>query len=171
MAVDVLKSRGVPEDRILFLNLIASPQGISNFATKFPKLRVVTAFVDQGLDEKKCVPLRVSYCAVTLTERLATSSPASATSVTGTTPCERPSRCKWRISRTLGSIALACIPFRSTTMIPSYTKLYDRHDSPVMKLCLPLAVINPETPIACRIASHVETLVPGPSIIHLSLNS
>jgi uracil phosphoribosyltransferase len=47
MAVDVLKARGVPEERILFLNLIASPQGIENFATKFPKLRVVTAFVDQ----------------------------------------------------------------------------------------------------------------------------
>lgn len=53
MAVEVLKSRGVPEDHILFLNLIASPEGIRNFATKFPKLRVVTAFVDQGLDEKK----------------------------------------------------------------------------------------------------------------------
>lgn len=47
MAVEVLKSRGVPEERILFLNLIASPEGINNFATKFPKLRVVTAFVDQ----------------------------------------------------------------------------------------------------------------------------
>lgn len=47
MAVDVLKSRGVPEERILFLNLIASPEGIKNFATKFPKTRVVTAFVDQ----------------------------------------------------------------------------------------------------------------------------
>lgn len=55
MAVEVLMSRGVPEDRILFLNLIASPEGIKNFATKFPKLRVVTAFVDQGLDKKKCV--------------------------------------------------------------------------------------------------------------------
>ena len=53
MAVDVLKSRGVPEDRILFLNLIASPEGVTNFAKRFPKLRVVTAFVDQGLDEKK----------------------------------------------------------------------------------------------------------------------
>lgn len=53
MAVEVLKSRGVPEEHILFLNLIASPEGIRNFATKFPKLRVVTAFVDQGLDEKK----------------------------------------------------------------------------------------------------------------------
>ncbi|KAK6075322.1 uracil phosphoribosyltransferase [Seiridium cupressi] len=55
MAVDVLKSRGVPEERILFLNLIASPEGIQNFATKFPKLRVVTAFVDQGLDEKNYI--------------------------------------------------------------------------------------------------------------------
>jgi uracil phosphoribosyltransferase len=53
MAVEVLKSRGVPEERILFLNLIASPQGIKRFATKFPSLRVVTAFVDAGLDEKK----------------------------------------------------------------------------------------------------------------------
>jgi uracil phosphoribosyltransferase len=70
MAVEVLKSRGVPEDHILFLNLIASPQGVENFATKFPKLKVVTAFIDQvsisgpfaadnrltwsqGLDEKK----------------------------------------------------------------------------------------------------------------------
>ena len=55
MAVDVLKSRGVPEDRILFLNLIASPEGVTSFATRFPKLRVVTAFIDQGLDEKKYV--------------------------------------------------------------------------------------------------------------------
>ena len=53
MAVDVLKSRGVPEDRILFLNLIASPEGVTSFAKRFPKLRVVTAFVDQGLDAKK----------------------------------------------------------------------------------------------------------------------
>jgi uracil phosphoribosyltransferase len=47
MAVEVLKSRGVPEDHILFLNLIASPQGVRNFAAKFPRLKVVTAFVDQ----------------------------------------------------------------------------------------------------------------------------
>jgi uracil phosphoribosyltransferase len=53
MAVDVLKSKGVPEDRILFLNLIASPSGVADFAERFPKLRVVTAFIDQGLDEKK----------------------------------------------------------------------------------------------------------------------
>lgn len=53
MAVEVLKSKGVPEERILFLNLIASPQGIKRFASKFPKLRVVTGFIDEGLDERK----------------------------------------------------------------------------------------------------------------------
>lgn len=47
MAVQVLKARGVPEDHILFLNLIASPEGVKNFADKFPKLNVVTAFIDQ----------------------------------------------------------------------------------------------------------------------------
>ena len=53
MAVEVLKSKGVPEHRILFLNLIASPEGIDNFAKKVPKVRVITAFIDQGLDEHK----------------------------------------------------------------------------------------------------------------------
>jgi uracil phosphoribosyltransferase len=53
MAVDVLLSKGVPEEHILFLNLIASPEGASNFAQKYPKVRIVTAFVDQGLNEKK----------------------------------------------------------------------------------------------------------------------
>lgn len=51
MAVEVLLKHGVPEDRILFLNLIASPEGIANFAQRFPKLRIITAFIDEGLDE------------------------------------------------------------------------------------------------------------------------
>ncbi|KAF2142912.1 uncharacterized protein K452DRAFT_286543 [Aplosporella prunicola CBS 121167] len=55
MAVDVLRSRGVPEERILFLNLIASPEGATNFAEKYPKLRVITAFVDAGLDDKNYI--------------------------------------------------------------------------------------------------------------------
>lgn len=53
LAVEILKAKGVPEDRILFLNLIASPSGVADFAERFPKLRVVTAFIDQGLDDKK----------------------------------------------------------------------------------------------------------------------
>ncbi|SZF00441.1 unnamed protein product [Blumeria hordei] len=55
MAVEVLISRGVSQERILFLNLIASPEGIESFASKFPKLRIVTAFIDQGLNNKKQV--------------------------------------------------------------------------------------------------------------------
>ncbi|EAW14657.1 uracil phosphoribosyltransferase [Aspergillus clavatus NRRL 1] len=55
LAVEILKSKGVPENRILFLNLIASPSGVADFAERFPSLRVVTAFIDQGLDEKKWV--------------------------------------------------------------------------------------------------------------------
>lgn len=70
MAIEVLKNRGVPEDHILFLNLIASPEGIKKFADEYPKVRVVTAFVDQGLDEKKYVlpktcKLPTDHCAAT----------------------------------------------------------------------------------------------------------
>ena len=56
MAIDVLRSKGVPEDHILFLNLIASPEGAAKFAEKYPRVRIVTAFVDQGLNEKKYSP-------------------------------------------------------------------------------------------------------------------
>ncbi|KKY29215.1 putative uracil phosphoribosyltransferase [Phaeomoniella chlamydospora] len=55
MAIEVLKAKGVPEDRIFFLNLIASPEGIKNFAEQAPKVRVVTAFIDQGLNEKNYI--------------------------------------------------------------------------------------------------------------------
>jgi uracil phosphoribosyltransferase len=57
MAVDVLKGKGVPEEHIMFLNLIARPEGARRIAEKAPKVRVVTAFVDQGLNEKKYVLL------------------------------------------------------------------------------------------------------------------
>ncbi|KAI5310155.1 Uracil phosphoribosyltransferase, synthesizes UMP from uracil [Ascosphaera atra] len=55
LAVDVLKEKGVPEERILFLNVLSNPLAIGEFALKYPKLRVVTAFVDEGLDEKKYI--------------------------------------------------------------------------------------------------------------------
>ena len=60
MAVEVLIKEGVPEDKILFLNLIASPQGIENFAKRYPKLRIITAFIDEGLDDHKCVWLHMT---------------------------------------------------------------------------------------------------------------
>jgi uracil phosphoribosyltransferase len=82
MAIDVLKSKGVPEDQILFLNIIASPEGVGNFSKKFPKVRVVTSFIDQGLNEKKSVfqnvlQLPLMPFAATLCLGLATSAIAS----------------------------------------------------------------------------------------------
>lgn len=43
----------MPEERILFLNVLSNPEAIKDFALRYPKMRVVTAFVDEGLDEKK----------------------------------------------------------------------------------------------------------------------
>ncbi|KAJ7240019.1 armadillo/beta-catenin/plakoglobin [Mycena rebaudengoi] len=51
-AVEVLIDHGVPEDRIIFVNLIASPEGLRTFCTKYPLLKVITGWIDQGLNEK-----------------------------------------------------------------------------------------------------------------------
>jgi hypothetical protein len=90
MAAEVLISRGVPEERILFLNLIASPEGINNFANKFPKLRVVTAFVDQGLDEKKYVSCLIFF--LDTNASIAILFQGLAILVTDSTPCKLPRR-------------------------------------------------------------------------------
>ena len=54
-AVEVLRARGVPEERIVFLNLIAAPEGIARFRECYPALRIVTAFVDRCLDDNKYI--------------------------------------------------------------------------------------------------------------------
>ncbi|KAL0482497.1 uracil phosphoribosyltransferase [Acrasis kona] len=54
-AVEVLKKRGVSEERIIFLNLISSPEGIKHFRDTFPQLRVVTSFIDKGLNDKNFI--------------------------------------------------------------------------------------------------------------------
>ncbi|KAE9402998.1 PRTase-like protein [Gymnopus androsaceus JB14] len=51
-AVEVLMEHGVPEDRIIFINLISSPEGLKTFAGRFPRLKVITGWIDQGLNEK-----------------------------------------------------------------------------------------------------------------------
>ncbi|ORY03108.1 PRTase-like protein [Basidiobolus meristosporus CBS 931.73] len=54
-AVEVLLEHGVKEERILFVNLIASPEGIEAMLKRFPSIKIVTAQVDAGLDEKKYI--------------------------------------------------------------------------------------------------------------------
>lgn len=56
-AVQVLLDNNVAEDRIIFLNLVASPEGINAFVKKYPKIRIICAEVDDALnDDKYIVP-------------------------------------------------------------------------------------------------------------------
>lgn len=55
MAVEVLLSRGVKENRILFLNLLAAPEGIQAFQDKYPEIRIITGGIDEKLDENKYI--------------------------------------------------------------------------------------------------------------------
>lgn len=55
MAIDVLKSKGVPPEQIIFLNLVAAPEGLAKFAAQHPKVTIVTGCIDQGLDENSYI--------------------------------------------------------------------------------------------------------------------
>ncbi|KAJ3022062.1 hypothetical protein HKX48_007102 [Thoreauomyces humboldtii] len=50
MAIRVILDHDVPQDRILFLSIIASPGGLHTIARAFPKVRVVVAEVDKEID-------------------------------------------------------------------------------------------------------------------------
>jgi len=51
-AIEVLMDRGVRESNIIFINLIAAPEGIEAMRVKFPKVTIVTTEVDEKLNEK-----------------------------------------------------------------------------------------------------------------------
>lgn len=50
-AVKVLLEKGVQEGNILFLTLIAAPEGIHSLLRKFPKLKLITSEIDERIDE------------------------------------------------------------------------------------------------------------------------
>lgn len=54
-AIEVLLETGVAEERIIFLNLIASPEGLHNICDRFHKVKVISAWVDERLDEHKYI--------------------------------------------------------------------------------------------------------------------
>ena len=51
MAISELARRGVAEERIVFLSVVACPEGLTLLANRHPRVRVVTAAVDEGLNE------------------------------------------------------------------------------------------------------------------------
>jgi uracil phosphoribosyltransferase len=50
-AVDVLKKRGVRADHILFLALVASPEGMQVFHDEHPNVMMYVGALDDHLDE------------------------------------------------------------------------------------------------------------------------
>eukprot|EP01025_Chloroclados_australasicus_P067595 TRINITY_DN9356_c0_g1_i3.p2 TRINITY_DN9356_c0_g1~~TRINITY_DN9356_c0_g1_i3.p2 ORF type:complete len:489 (-),score=30.53 TRINITY_DN9356_c0_g1_i3:237-1703(-) len=56
-AIRVLLDKGVEEDRILFLSLIAAPEGIQKVCKLHPKVIVITSEIDMGIDDNyKVIP-------------------------------------------------------------------------------------------------------------------
>ncbi|XP_072998622.1 uridine/cytidine kinase UKL1, chloroplastic-like isoform X2 [Typha latifolia] len=51
-AIELLIQRGVPESRIIFLNLISAPEGIHCVCKRFPSLKIVTSEIDVALNEE-----------------------------------------------------------------------------------------------------------------------
>ncbi|CAO2192230.1 unnamed protein product [Urochloa humidicola] len=51
-AIELLIRKGVPEDRIIFLNLISAPEGVHCVCKRFPRLKIVTSEIDSGLNEE-----------------------------------------------------------------------------------------------------------------------
>jgi uridine kinase len=47
----VLIDRGVLEDKILFLSMVAAPEAIHRLCTTFPLMKVLTSEIDRGLDD------------------------------------------------------------------------------------------------------------------------
>lgn len=54
-AIDVLQEHKVPLSRIIFLNLISSPEGLKSVHDKYPEVRIITGWVDEGLNEKNYI--------------------------------------------------------------------------------------------------------------------
>lgn len=50
--IRVLKERGVEEQKIIFINLISSPEGIEQVLAIYPQIRIITAEIDRGLNDR-----------------------------------------------------------------------------------------------------------------------
>jgi len=49
-AIEVLKEKGIKEDKIIFINLISCPEGIKKLNKEFPKVRIITGVIDKKLN-------------------------------------------------------------------------------------------------------------------------
>jgi uracil phosphoribosyltransferase len=52
-AIDVIKAQGVPEENIIFVNVLSSCHGAKTLFSRFPHIRLVTAAVDEDMTPSK----------------------------------------------------------------------------------------------------------------------
>ncbi|EOR01585.1 Uracil phosphoribosyltransferase [Wallemia ichthyophaga EXF-994] len=50
-AIEVLLSRGVQQEKIVFLNVLSAPEGLNVMYEKYPKMKIITGWVDRQLDQ------------------------------------------------------------------------------------------------------------------------
>lgn len=54
-AISVLIEAGVKEENLMFLNLICCPEGLTNLHTTYPRVKVVTCYIDECLNAQKFI--------------------------------------------------------------------------------------------------------------------
>ncbi len=50
-----LKERGVKEEKIIYINLVAAPEGIEAVLTTFPGIRIIIGEIDEGLNDRSYI--------------------------------------------------------------------------------------------------------------------
>ncbi len=65
MCIDVLVKAGCDAANIMFVNVVACPEGIIALNKAYPLVKIVTAAVDDGLDENKYIGWLRGGCRLT----------------------------------------------------------------------------------------------------------
>jgi len=51
-AIEILLHRGVSESKIIFVAMVAAPEGIRKLVLQFPKMKIVAAAIDENLNDR-----------------------------------------------------------------------------------------------------------------------
>ena len=51
----MIEKYNVKKDRIIFANMITCPEGLQAMAESYPEVKIVTACIDEGLNEDKYI--------------------------------------------------------------------------------------------------------------------
>ena len=54
-AVEILRKADVPEEKIIFVNIVCCPEGLKNLRESYPLVQVVTSAIDPKINEKRYI--------------------------------------------------------------------------------------------------------------------